>query len=80
MSMDHVVAGISSAIGGAGMQFFVNRKLRAFLQGHLENIYRRLGRVEAKLDLTPVPMPETDPGSTLANVLPFDKTNPGRKP
>lgn len=65
---DSVVLGIGAAIGS----FAAGLTMLPTIRRHLRDLYRRLGRIEGKMSITPKPIPED-----IADEL--DRTNPGIK-
>jgi hypothetical protein len=62
MNPDHITGAIAAYAGAFCAQLFVNARTRKFIRDHLDGIYRRLGRVEGHLSITPSPFPSTDIG------------------
>lgn len=60
MTTDHIIGAVAAYAGAFTAQMVVNRRLRRFVKEHLDGIYRRLGRVETMLTITPEPFPQTD--------------------
>lgn len=71
------VTQVGRLIQGWSQQRSFKREIRA-LRESLSGIYRRVGRVEKTLDLTPSPLGGRRPVSAVEEPLEaFDRTNPG---